>query len=195
MKTKNEIREIIQGNRRGLDPVWVDESSGAVERRVADLIEFRKAAVVAAYVALRGEVRTDAIVERCWRERKAVCVPAYRPEIDRYQLAAMCEETRMTEGPLGVLEPGIKKWIPVDQVELVLVPGLAFDSSGGRVGHGKGYYDRMLEQARAGTPFTVALAFEFQVLDHVPMDPTDVRMDVIVTERRVIRARSAASAI
>jgi 5-formyltetrahydrofolate cyclo-ligase len=101
----------------------------------------------------------------------------------------------MVDGQSRVLEPEVKDWLSVDDVDLVLVPGLAFDSSGGRVGHGRGYYDKTLAQTRTGTPFKVALAFEFQIFDRVPIDPSDVRMDVLVTEKRVIKATSAASAV
>ena len=195
MRTKDEIRALIREKRRGLDPAWVDASSVSVARQVADLSEFRKASVVADYVAMPGEVRTDALIERCWEERKRVCVPAYRREMGRYELAGMDRDTRMILGLARILEPDERAWVSVDDVDLVLAPGLAFDAAGGRVGHGQGHYDRMLGQARTGTPLKVALAFEFQMLDRVPMDETDARMDVIVTEARVIRATSAASAI
>lgn len=195
MKTKDEFRDVIRERRRGLDAAWINENSDAIERRVAELNEFRKASMVAAYVAMPGEVRSDAIIERCWREQKGVCVPAYQAETGRYGFVKLERESRMVTGPSKILEPEDKSWIPVDDMELVLVPGLAFDSSGGRVGHGRGHYDRILEQARAGTPFKMALAFEFQMFERVPIDPSDVRMDVVVTEKRVIRAQSAASAV
>jgi 5-formyltetrahydrofolate cyclo-ligase len=101
----------------------------------------------------------------------------------------------MVPGPSRILEPDERTWIPVDDVDLVLVPGLAFDAAGGRVGHGQGHFDRTLRQARAGRPVKAALAFEFQVFDQVPTTESDVRMDVIVTERRVIRTKSAAGAV
>jgi len=163
MKTKNEIRDEMRENRKALDADWIDENSGGIERAVAELAEFQKASVVASYVAMQGEVRTDAIIERCWDERKTVCVPAYRVEAGHYDFARMDRDARMIVGPSQILEPEQKQWIPADEVDLVLLPGVAFDSLGGRVGHGGGHYDRILGRVRSGMPFTVGLAFEFQI--------------------------------
>ena len=195
MKTKDEIRTTVRESRRALDAEWISENSGAVERQVADLVEFRHASVVAAYVAMQGEVRTEALIERCWDERKTVVVPAYRRESGHYDLATMARDVRMAVGPCGILEPEEKQWISVDDVDLVLVPGLGFDSTGGRVGHGRGHYDRMMAPGRAGSPFKMGLAFEFQMFDRVPTNAWDVRMDAVVTEKRVIRARSAGNGV
>jgi len=194
MRTKDEIRAAIQEKRGALDASWVNDNSGLMGRQVADLIEFRKASIVAAYVAMQGEVRTDAVIEQCWQENKRVCVPAYRAETNHYDFVRLDRDARMVAGPARILEPEEKQWIPVGEVDLVLVPGVAFDSLGGRVGHGGGHYDRILGQARSGMPFTVGLAFEFQIFDRVPTDESDVRMDVVVTEKRVIRAQSAEGA-
>jgi 5-formyltetrahydrofolate cyclo-ligase len=143
---------------------------------------------------MQGEVRTDAIIEQCWQENKRVCVPAYRAETNHYDFVTLDRDAPMVVGPARILEPEAKQWIPADEVDLALVPGVAFDSLGGRLGHGGGHYDRILGRVRSGTPFTAGLAFEFQVYDRVPTNESDVRMDVVVTEKRVIRAQSAEGA-
>jgi len=194
MRTKDEIRAVIREKRGALDAVWVNDNSGSVERKAAELIEFRKASIVGAYVAMQGEVRTDAVIEQCWQENKQVCVPAYRAETKHYDFVKLDRDARMVVGPSRILEPEEKQWIPADELDLMLVPGVAFDSLGGRVGHGGGHYDRILGRARSGMPFTVGLGFEFQIFDRVPTDESDVRMDVVVTEKRVIRAQSAEGA-
>ena len=194
VRTKDEIRAVIREKRGSLDAFWVNDNSGLIERQVEELIEFRKASIVAAYVAMQGEVRTDAVIEQCWQKNKRVCVPAYRAETNHYDFVRLNRDARMVVGPAQILEPEEKQWIRADEVGLALVPGVAFDSLGGRVGHGGGHYDRILGGAKVGMPFTVGLAFEFQIFDRVPTDASDVRMDVVVTEKRVIRAQSAEGA-
>jgi len=109
MRTKDEIREAIREKRGALDAVWLDDNSGVIARQVADLIEFRKATVVAAYVAMQGEVRTDAIIEQCWQENKRVCVPAYRVETNHYDFVTLDRDAPMVVGPARILEPEAKQ--------------------------------------------------------------------------------------
>jgi 5-formyltetrahydrofolate cyclo-ligase len=131
-----------------------------------------------------GEVRTSDIVAESWEEGKDVCVPAYDEKCEGYRFARFTSEMKLISGRFGVSEPLIPEWVQLDDVEMIIVPGLAFDMSGGRVGHGGGYYDRILQQRRGGP--SVAAAFEFQVRDQVPMTSHDVRMDFVVTEKRTI---------
>jgi 5-formyltetrahydrofolate cyclo-ligase len=187
VKLKQEIRDAVLSRRSALDPDWVDEHSLLVERAVTDLQEFASARVVACYVAMPGEVRVDAIVEQCWQENRMVCVPAFRPEIEAYALARIDRDSDMVLGLYDILEPADHDWVSVDRVDLMLVPGLAFDLAGGRVGHGKGYYDRILEGAAGNRPAKIGLAFEFQVFEQVPTNSSDVKMDMVVTESRLIR--------
>jgi 5-formyltetrahydrofolate cyclo-ligase len=77
------------------------------------------------------------------------------------------------------------KQVPVSQIDLAMVPGVAFDERGGRLGHGKGYYDKLLENARPDCPL-VALAFECQIFPEIPVGEHDIYMDKVITERRVI---------
>ena len=85
---------------------------------------------------------------------------------------------------LGILEPlREKKTVNTDEIDLVIVPGLAFDKSGNRLGHGKGYYDRYLERCGENV-FFIGIAYDFQVLDTIPADAHDIKMNMIVTESR-----------
>ncbi|MGE3778676.1 MAG: 5-formyltetrahydrofolate cyclo-ligase, partial [Pirellulaceae bacterium] len=80
------------------------------------------------------------------------------------------------------------KRVSIDKLDLIMVPGVAFDRRGARTGHGKGYYDKLLEHARPDTPL-VALAFECQLFDEIPMASHDVFMDLVITEMSVYRGR------
>lgn len=185
---KQDIRDIIKRKRGELDPGWIREASLAAQDGVMQLPEFGDAAVVGCYMATTEEVQTDALVRHCYEAGKTVCVPARCPETKAYRLALLRDGTALTAGYMGIEEPVDKEWIPVTDVACVVVPGLGFDASGGRVGYGGGNYDRILAPAaRAPGCFRVGLAFGFQVFDRVPVDDSDILMDAVITEEEALR--------
>jgi 5-formyltetrahydrofolate cyclo-ligase len=192
---KDALRDAVEKRRTALDSEWIRHNSAKVQERIARMPEFAEAGVVACYMAMPLEVGTDAIMAQSWRDGKVVCVPAGRPEDGLYGLTKVDAGAAMLRGRFGIQEPRDKTWMSAEDVEFVVVPGVAFDPAGGRLGRGGGYYDRMLSAtAPAGAgrhgaaPFKAGVAFEFQVVDRVPMTDTDVRMDAVVTEERVIRS-------
>jgi 5-formyltetrahydrofolate cyclo-ligase len=105
-------------------------------------------------------------------------------ELELFWLESMDE---LEVGAYRILDPRsdlrdvAEKRVAVEELDLILVPGVAFDAIGGRTGHGKGYYDKLLEHARPETPL-VALAFDCQIFDEIPMQAHDIYMDKVVTE-------------
>lgn len=191
---KAEIRRQVQAKRKTLDPLWIAEKSGLIQNRIAGLPEFRKARVVCCYLAMPHEVNTGEIIAACWKQEKTVCVPAFNADLAAYELAAFERDTSVGKGPANVPEPAEKNWVGIERVELILAPGLAFDRFGGRVGHGAGYYDRIMGDGRAASIPKAGLAFEFQLFDNIPMEQHDVWLDMVITENRVIRSMDRAVA-
>ena len=140
--------------------------------------------VVALFASLRGEVDTLPVIELCWSAGKQVLLP--RVLGGRRLEFAICEPGEpLISGPLGVREPGEGATVSaLDEADQVLVPGVAFDRGGGRLGRGRGYYDRALAGLQGGSrrPLLTGIAFAFQVVEGVPVDPLDVRVDEILTE-------------
>ena len=163
------------------------EQSRCLARTVLALDEFGAAAAVACYLAMPGEVVTRDILEACWSGGRRVSVPASRGRGAGYDMAALSRDTVLVRGPGGPLEPRDKDWVPWDDVALVLVPGVAFDTGCARLGRGGGHYDRLLGRPRHRPPVKVGVAFDFQVFGRIPRVDTDVAMDVVVTETRTIR--------
>ena len=186
MKNKEEIRELIGDKRSNLSMHWVMGESEVAAKKLMALAEFKKAKAVCCYIALPGEVMTQMIIEKCWKDGKKVCVPAFREETKVYGLARFEKNARLAEGLYGVPEPAEAGWMAAGEIDFIVVPGLAFDPAGGRVGHGGGYYDKILHGMRKQV-FKAGLAFEFQIMDRVPMETDDVGMDVVVTEKRVLK--------
>ncbi len=149
------------------------------------------------YVDVRDEVRTRHAFPQALESGKRTIVPyCVDGELELFHLESMDE---LELGAYRILEPKKElrsvaaKRIPVSEVDLILVPGVAFDRQGGRTGHGKGYYDKLLEHARADTPL-VALAFECQLFDAIPVAEHDVYMDQVVTEKAVYQGRGRSGA-
>ena len=140
------------------------------------------------YLDVRAEVRTRHYLPTALGHGKKIVVPyCVDGELELFHLENMDE---LAVGMYKILEPRAElrevpdKRVDVQELDLVMVPGVAFDRRGGRMGHGKGYYDKLLEHARPDTPL-VALAFECQLFPEIPMQSHDVFMDKIITERAV----------
>lgn len=190
MTTKAEVRQQGLAAREG-EP---DREAGsrAIQGKVIALPEFAAANTILTYIGVRTEVATDAIVAEAVRRGKKVAAPYVTPE----GLRAAFIEGRgdLVPARFGLVEPADRiKQDPLrncrpGEVDLFVVPGLAFDRSGGRVGFGRAYYDRLLAQA-SPKAFFVAVCFHSQLVDQVPMVEHDIPMHVIVTERETIRTR------
>ena len=183
---KQQIREQAHANRNAQENK--DELSREIVARCMSLPEYQNAKTVLFYIDVRSEVRTRNDLENALTSGKKIVVPyCVDGELELFHLENIDE---LSIGMYKILEPKeelrsvASKRVDVDGIDLIIVPGVAFDRRGGRTGHGKGYYDKMLEHARHDTPL-VALAFECQLFDEIPMQEHDVFMDKVVTEKAV----------
>jgi 5-formyltetrahydrofolate cyclo-ligase len=165
--------------------------SRAIVERILNLSEYEGATLVSAFVGVGTEVHTLPLIETALAGGKRVAVPWVDGGVLRlFDLASVGE---LAPAPFGLLEPppelraAASREVTPAAVELFIVPGVAFDRDGGRLGHGRGYYDGLLAQARRGVP-VIAAAFECQLVERVPMTPRDVRVDAIATEVALHRA-------
>lgn len=182
---KKMLRDQMRAWRRQLDPAWRAAASEAIVSRLETLAIFQQAQVIHTYVAWRNEVDNHDLIRRLLRAGRRVAVPKVERgthELSHYFITAFSE---LKPGAFGILEPvpGQSRIASPQQFDLVLVPGIAFDRSGHRLGMGQGYYDRFLAQVKAPK---IALAFSFQVTDRIPVEAHDQRVDAIVTEKEVI---------
>ncbi|MEZ6113094.1 MAG: 5-formyltetrahydrofolate cyclo-ligase [Pirellulaceae bacterium] len=190
---KQEIRSAAHANRQAQPNK--DEVSRRIVARFMALPEYAAARTVMFYVDVRAEVRTRHDLAGALETGKRIVVPyCVDGELELFHLEDMNE---LEKGMYGILEPSAaqrerpEKRIAVEELDLIMVPGVAFDRQGGRTGHGKGYYDKLLEHARSDTPL-IALAFECQLFDEIPMQEHDIFMDKVVTEDAVYEGRGRA---
>ncbi len=183
---KQVIREQAHANRRAQENK--EELSRDICERFAALPEYAAARTVMCFVDVRTEVRTRQFLPEALTHGKRIVVPyCVGGELELFLLESMDE---LAVGMYKILEPkpelrGLPgKRVAVEEVDLIMAPGVAFDRQGGRMGHGMGYYDKLLERARPEAP-RVALAFECQLFDEIPTAPHDIFMNKIITERAV----------
>ncbi len=166
----------------------IAEKTRAIEDRLFEFANFLEAKIALLYVNGDYEVNTENIIKRAYSYHKIVVLPAFDPE--RHEMMPMKVDQfpkELIPGPRGVLEPDPSqcKIVPLERVDIAIIPGLAFDEKGGRIGSGKGYYDRLIPKL-AITTRKVALTFEEQIVPQVPMESHDKHVDIIITDKRII---------
>lgn len=184
---KDAIRRQAHANRNAQENK--DELSRRIVGAFMSLPEYATAETVMFYIDVRSEVRTRHDLEFALNSGKAIVVPWCNTdgELELFRLEAMDE---LEIGMYRILEPRAElrdlpeKRINVETLDLIMVPGVAFDRRGARTGHGKGYYDKLLQHARRNTPL-IALAFECQLFDEIPVADHDIFMDKLITEDHV----------
>ena len=188
---KNQLRRKAHDNRNAQPDR--DELSRRIVGAFMALPEYATASTVMFYVDVRSEVRTRMDLETALDSRKTIVVPWCNDdgELELFRLNSMDE---LELGMYQILEPRQdlrdlpEKQVNVEELDLIMVPGVGFDARGARMGHGKGYYDKLLEHARPDTPL-IALAFECQMFDEIPVASHDVFMDKVITEDCVYEGR------
>ena len=191
---KNSIRQQLRQILRSLSPEQRRIKSQAACRYLIESPEFAAASVVMLYLSMSQEVDTAAIALRAWQEGKTVAVPkVFMSDRSMLPVEIQSLDTATKTTPVGVREPDVGQPIPIECIDLVLVPGLGFSPTGQRIGRGGGFYDRFLAQASfEGT--TCGLAFEEQVVEALPMLPHDQHLNMLATDTGIRRFPAPVSA-
>ncbi len=188
MTSKERMRqEILAARERESDR---EGKSLVIQRRLLALPEFGRATTILSYMGVKSEVATGEIIREALAQGKRTAAPYVTRE--GLRAAFLASPSELVPARFGLLEPSdhvrndpARICRPGD-VDLFVIPGVAFDRKGGRLGHGRAYYDRLLRQARPGSHF-IALAFESQVVGEVPMTSTDVYVHAVLTEKGIYR--------
>ena len=173
--------------RSSADPGTLAELSERIRLRLEEHQLWRTSRFACIYISSKpGEVDTQGLIHSALEEGKRVCVPVIEPENAELALVEINSLDNLEPGYFGILEPpnGVRQ--PLDSIDwdLAVVPGIAFDRLGHRIGFGKGYYDKLL--AAKDSP-KVGLAYNFQVVEPFETLPHDVAMDLIITENETIQ--------
>lgn len=154
--------------------------SERIQTRLEETELFRRASCVALYNAIAGEVQTSCLLEK-WCDEKHLLLP--RVVGSDLCFSPYCGADTLRRGAFGIMEPDIDTSVAMTDIDLIVVPGIAFDRRLNRLGRGGGYYDRLLSMAEVPA---VGLCFDFQLFEAIPTEPFDKKMDMIVTEKEVV---------
>lgn len=184
-ESKLQVYNRMLSTRDELKAEFIAEASQNIQKRVLIMEEFRTALRVGLYASFKNEVLTDLIFQEGDRYRKEIYYPIFDPSgIVAYFRIKKPDELLLTEG--GIREPSLKqsRLRDLNTLDALIVPGVAFDLHGGRVGLGKGFYNKCLEKFQGER---IALAYDFQIVSDLPQAARGRKVDWIVTEKRIVR--------
>lgn len=168
-------------------PAERGKKSREIEERLFSLSEFQSSRVVMFFASFRSEVETEHMIRRALASGKRVVLPKVTGgNLGLFEIRDFDRD--VSPGAWGIPEPHESRPAHLGDIDLIIMPGAAFDEQGNRLGYGAGFYDKLLPDF---PKTTVALAFEVQMVPRVPASPHDIPVRKIVTERRIITARSA----
>ena len=182
--TKKEIRQKMLAKRRALSASEIDEKSRTLRDQIVSLPAYQKAKRIMAYLSMKGEADLDPLIRQALADGKEIYIPVCLPE-KQMEAGRLLSMDHFKKGPYGLRDlPDGYAVISPEELDLVLVPGVACTKEGIRLGMGAGYYDRYLSHV----PFEkrVVTLWDFQVIADIPFEPFDQKMAQIVTEKRVI---------
>jgi len=184
---KRALRQQIRQLLEALPPEELTRRSAAACALVCEQPEYRQADVLMLFLSTPHEVDTSQLAIRAWADQKRVLAPRVTWDQRRMlPIEIQSLATGVEVGYMGIREPVEGMPVPVSDIELVIVPGLAFDEQGNRLGRGRGFYDRFLSHPDF-RGVSCGLAFEQQVLPTIPAGPGDVRVQMLVTDLQVRR--------
>jgi len=177
--TKKQIRSKILLRLKIQKEADRDRKSRVIKEKLLRTQVFQKAKTVMFYIAFGGEVNTEEMIEEAKKTGKRVAVPVCKKNRLTLRPCVLDENAELKKGPYGIWEPALKSFIQLRDLDLVIVPGVAFDKKGNRLGRGKGYYDHLLKRLSKKTA-SIGLAFGFQILPSIPTTTHDVSVNRVI---------------
>jgi len=183
---KDKIRKQVLDARFKITPEQRRAKSAEIESRLFGLPEYLAASLILFYASFQSEVETHHMIRRALAEGKRVALPKVKgKELELFEITSF--DADVLPGAWGIPEPEGCRRAELKDIGLIVIPGAAFDEQGNRIGYGAGFYDKLLPLYKGRT---AALAFELQIVPTAPSDAHDIPMQKIVTEKRIIEARS-----
>ncbi len=189
------LRSQLRQQRRALSDEVQQQHAWSMAWQLSRHPLFRRGKHVAAYLAGDGEIDPDMLIHMAWKANKQVYLPVLAPLADRLYFAPYRQGCKLKPNRFNIPEPDVHPgaWIKPQQLDLILMPLVGFDTDGNRLGMGGGFYDRSLEFTRyrrhTHRPYLVGLAHQLQQVEQLPHQPHDVPMQLIATEQQIIQCQ------
>ena len=180
---KNEIRNRYKELRRGISETEVREMSRLAAQVFLDSDLYKNSRIIMLYIPLRNETDTKDIIKKAFEDGKVLVFPITERENGEITPYFAEKDTVFKKGNFSVFEPCDTQMADPEKIDVVIVPGIAFDKSGNRIGFGKGCYDKFLKSTKA---VRIGYCYEAQLCEEIPADGLDERMDWIITEKGLI---------
>jgi 5-formyltetrahydrofolate cyclo-ligase len=177
--TKQQIRSRILLKLKTQKEEERVRKSKQIKKKLFRTSVFKKAKVVLFYIAFGGEVETQDMIKEARKLGKITTVPVCKKDRVTLMPCILNVNAKLTKGPYGICEPYDKKRISLEDLDLAIVPGIAFDKYGNRLGRGKGCFDRFLKRLSKDTP-SIGLAFDFQILPYLPTNAHDIKVNKVI---------------
>lgn len=186
---KKELRKKYLALRNSKGVNELKQASINIIKNLYSLDEFLNARTIMVYVSFGGEVETKDLIKRLLEAGKRVCTPLCNAKDVSLTAKEITNFSDLKPGSYGILEPLETSCVVAkNEIDFILVPGCVFSKDGHRIGYGKGYYDRFLKDSSA---VTCGLCYDFCLLDSLPFENTDVPLDIIITEKDIIKTHDA----
>jgi 5-formyltetrahydrofolate cyclo-ligase len=178
MCSKEDIRKSIRQKKKLLSSEDKLQASELVFKQLFQLEQWKQANRVLSYHSLPDELQTIEYLD------KMLSKELFLPKVDGDTLKIVAyDKSRLITGAYNILEPDDNNYFPVEDIELIIIPGVAFDKQKNRLGRGKGYYDKLLSNTEA---FKIGICYDFQLVDEISTDAHDIKMDIVIAPNCVI---------
>ncbi len=177
--TKQQIRSKILLKLKTQKEENREKKSKIIKEKLFRTQEFVKAKRAMFYISFDGEVDTEDMIKEAKKLGKIIAIPVCKSGRIKIMPSLLSNRARLKRGPYGVWEPAVKKPVHLEDLDVVIVPGIAFDKQGNRLGRGKGCYDSFLKELPCHVA-SIGLAFDFQILPSIPATATDVSVDRLI---------------
>lgn len=187
---KKQLRKDILDIRNSMSSDEKEEKDNVIICKFLNSNYYKNSNKIFIYVSYSSEIDTIKIINKALGDGKEIFVPRTVFDTKAMDAVKINSLENMKKDRYGILEPEEgKPCVDPDELDLIVVPGVAFDKKGGRMGYGAGYYDRYFKKIsneKRNHVKKVALAYDFQIIDDVPMDKQDVKIDYIITDKNII---------
>ncbi len=184
---KKQMRETVLARRDAMAPALRTTASHAIIEKICALPNYQEANVVLIYMGFGSEIETQTLFERILADAKMTVLPRVDRASQSLILHVVSTVSELVTSKWGIREPHTDApSMPINAIEFMLMPGVAFDRSGNRLGYGRGYYDKLLSDASPALA-RVAAGFSCQLVEAVPVGPNDQKIDILITENEKIK--------
>ncbi len=177
---KDKIRSDIKAQRKSLSADFITSASNKITDTLISYLEDKRCVMI--YLSAFNEPDTFALAKELHKRDIKTVVPVSDTDSFTIIPSVIKSVSDLQKGAYGIYEPKAVSPVDISEIEVVIVPGIAFTKSGDRLGFGKGYYDRLLSDFKG---VKIGVCYDFQIIDNIPVSPHDVSMDLIITESRI----------